>query len=243
MNIEVRGPRGQPIALEANRVDVRVTARLNAVTVYVRDPVDRGCQATMIDGFQVVFTGRGVEVSWDAPGVAAITRYRIQLTDDGGITMSPTLSGARGIGHRWVDIPGSHAGTTSHLLTGLRMNHTYGVWIHAVDTRNDAAAANDRYYCLSRGAFITPFNVHMPAITGLDVFSTWDDGPEQATLFWDAHPRQEVWSATLTVDDSDDNSSFGCSSETPPPYMDGCDVGLTARTFSSGGVTRTQRPG
>ena len=150
------------------------------------DPVFYGCQPRAIEGFQVVFTNNGVELSWDDPGISAIDKYIIQLTDDGGLSMGPSR---RSQGwHHWADIAGSNAGTTRHTLTGLRMNHTYGAWINAVDTRNDDDASNDRYYCMGRYAFIKTFNVHLPAITGLEGYSAWEDGPEQATLEWDNHP-------------------------------------------------------
>ena len=176
VDLEVYGSDGFIIA-ESNQVDVRVTSRLNAVTSLVRDPRARGCEARTIDGFEVVFTNSGIELSWDDPGIAAITGYRIQLSDDGGLYLSPSRASS------WSDIAGSHAGTTSHTLTGLVMNHTYGVWIHAV-------APGDRYYCMARYAFITPFDVLIPAVTGLKAYNSWDEGPEQAALSWDDHGRQ-----------------------------------------------------
>ena len=179
-----------------------------------------------------MFTGGGVELIWDYPGISAITKYRIQLTDDGGITMLPNLPEGRH--HQWMDIPNSNAGTTSHLLTGLAMNHTYGVWIHGVDTRNDENARNDRYYCMDQYAFITPFNVNMPAITGFEAYSGWDDGPEQMTLAWDNHGGRQDWSATLTVDQSFSDTDFGCS---PLSGIQGCAAGLTANTFTSGSAS------
>ena len=218
VNLDVYGPDGFILA-ESNQVDVRVTSRLNAVTSLVRDPQARGCQATTIDGFHVVFTGGGIELSWHNPGIAAITGYRIQLSDDGGLYLSPSRAST------WRDIAGSHAGTTSHTLTGLTMNHTYGVWIVAV-------APGDRYYCMERYAFITPFDVLIPAVTGLEASNSWDEGPEQAALAWDSPPRQGIWSATLTVDRATDNSAFGCSSLVP--NIDGCGTALTANTFTSG---------
>ena len=193
VDLEVYGPGGL-ITAESNQVDVRVTSRLNAVTSLVRDPLARGCQATTIDGFQVVFTGGGVELSWDSPGIAAITGYRIQLSDDGGLYLAPFRASA------WSDIPGSHAGTTSHTLTGLTMNHTYGVWILA-------EAPGDRPYCMERYAFITPFDVLIPAVTGLKASNSWNEGPEQAALSWDAHPGQysyeyEFWGVSPSWADS-----------------------------------------
>ncbi len=218
VSLEVHGPGGL-ITAQSRQVDVRVTARLNAVTTTVRDPQARGCQARTIDGFQVVFTGSGVELSWDDPGISAITGYRVQLTDDGGLTLSPSRASL------WSDIPGSHAGTTSHTLTGLTMNQAHGVWIHAV-------APGDRYYCMGKYAFITPFDVLIPAVTGLEAYNSRSNGPEQATLSWDSPPRREIWSATLTVDQAADNSAFGCSSLVP--NIDHCNTALTAHTFASG---------
>ena len=207
VSLETHGPDGL-INSEANRVDVRVTARHNFWMGSPFDPVPFDCQPKAISGFQIVFTSNGVELSWDDPGVSAIDKYRIQLTDDGSLTMSPirpsdrltqtgievVIGGAShplpyssGSYHRWSDVPASNAGTTLFTLTGLRLNQTYGVWINAVDTRGDDDESNDRYYCMDRYAFIKTFDVNVPAITGLDAYSGWDDGPEQATLEWDHH--------------------------------------------------------
>ncbi|MYA50322.1 MAG: hypothetical protein F4Y25_06260 [Chloroflexi bacterium] len=110
-------------------------------------------------------------------------------------------------------------------LTGLTMNQAHGVWIHAV-------APGDRYYCMGKYAFITPFDVLIPAVTGLEAYNSPSNGPEQATLSWDSPPRREIWSATLTVDQATDNSAFGCSSLVP--NIDNCWTALTARIFTSG---------
>ena len=200
-----------------NQVDVRVTARLNAViSTGPSTPVSLGCEARTIDGLQAPCSPLdGVELSWDNPGIPAITKYRIQLSDDGGLYLSPSRASI------WSDIADSHAGTTSHTLTGLTMNHTYGVWIVAV--------AGDRSYCMGKTAFITPFNVDIPAITGLEAYSAWDDGPEQATLSWDPHPPQEIWSAVLTTRQAVD--AFGCFPVHP------CSGALTEDTFTVGDTT------
>ncbi|MDE2751862.1 MAG: calcium-binding protein, partial [Gemmatimonadota bacterium] len=216
VDLEVYGPEGFIMA-DSNQVDVRVTSRLNAVTSLVHDPLARGCQARTIDGFEVVFTGGGVELSWDNPGIAAITGYRIQLSDDGGLYLSPSRAST------WRDIAGSHAGTTTHTLTGLTMNHTYGVWIVAV-------APGDRSYCMERYAFITPFDVLIPAVTGLDAYNSWDEGPEQAALSWDdPHPAGGDWSATLVTRQTLD--TFGCIPALP------CREALTEDTFTVGDTT------
>ena len=220
VEIETYGPQDLITAAQS-QVDVRVTARLNAVTSLLHDPVAKGCEATTIDGFAAVFTSDGIELSWDDPGIPDITKYRIQLTSDGGITLSPNRSLSPD--HQWRDIRGSGAGTTSHTLSGLLMNRTYGVWIHAV-------APGERYYCMGRTAFITPFDVFIPAITGLEAYSSWDDGPEQATLAWDDHRRrEEIWSATLTAELVGTNV-FGCLSSGTAA----CSNKLTEDSFTAG---------
>ena len=79
-----------------------------------------------------MFTNNGIEGSWDDPGISAITKYQVRVQGGGSLSISKREKG-------WTDIPNSNAGTTSHTLTNLVMNHTYGVWIQAV--------AGDRYYC------------------------------------------------------------------------------------------------
>ena len=166
MNLDVVDPQGH-ITSYSNQVNVRVTSRLNAVFSTIIDP--RSCEAE-IEGFAAVFTRDGVQLSWDNPGISAITKYQV-VTQLGSLTVSSSTG--------WTDIPGSNAGTTSHTLTHLEMNKTYGVWIQAV--------AGDRYYCSTTYAWITPFSVNLPTLTGFDADQTYDDGPEQLTLSWDDH--------------------------------------------------------
>ena len=223
VSLEAHGPGGL-ITAYSQHADLRVPSRLNGRVYTVRDPVAYGCAATTIGGFQVVFTGGGVELSWDDPGLSDITKYRIQLKE-GSLSMSAIWD------FYWEDIPGSHAGTTSHTLSDLAMNRSYGVWLQAV--------AGDRIYCLGSYAFITHFDVSIPAITGFDAYHSWGDGPEQVTLSWDAVPATTVWSATLTVDLSTDNHVFGCDSSVslPAGYIDHCATQLTDNTFASGGAS------
>ena len=194
-DFNVESPGSYDVALDAysdddlitsfhNNVDLRVTARLNALIGYIRDPQGLGCQARTIDGLGFVFTNNGIEVSWDDPGIPAITRYQVRV-EDGSLYISQRETG-------WTDIENSHAGTTSHTLTNLAMNNTYGVWIQAV--------AGDRYYCSGTHGWVTPFNLNLPAITGLEAYQDYfDDGPEQLTLSWDDHGERglgyeyEIW--------------------------------------------------
>ena len=167
MNLDVVDPQGG-ITSYSNQANVRVTSRLNAVFSRIIDP--RSCEAE-IEGFAAVFTRDGVQLSWDNPGISAITKYQV-VTEVGSLTISSSGPG-------WTDIPGSNAGTTSHTLTHLEMNKTYGVWLQAV--------AGERYYCSQTYAWITPFSVTVPTITGFDADQYYDDGPEQLTLSWDDH--------------------------------------------------------
>ena len=81
----------------------------------------------------------------------------------------------------------SDASTTSHTLTGLALDTTYGVWLRGV--------ADSRNYCLSSMLFITPFDLNIPSITNFDAAQTFilNNGhlsyarPDQLTLFWDDH--------------------------------------------------------
>ena len=166
MNLDVVDPQGH-ITSYSNQVNVRVTSRLNAVFSTIIDP--RSCEAE-IEGFAAVFTRDGVQLSWDNPGISAIEEYQV-VTQLGSLTVSSSTG--------WTDIPDSNAGTTSHTLTHLEMNKTYGVWIQAV--------AGDRYYCSTTYAWITPFSVNLPTLTGFEADQYYDDGPEQLTLSWDDH--------------------------------------------------------
>ena len=93
------------ITLYSQNVEVRVMSRLNTVISTIRNPGHLGCQARTIDGLQVVFTDGGIEVSWDDPGISAITRYQVRVEGNGSLSLSER-------GNGWSDIPNSNAETT-----------------------------------------------------------------------------------------------------------------------------------
>ena len=169
------------IAMESNEMEIRVTAWLNATSHYIQDFQNIGCQTTTITGIQVVFTSEGVEVTWDAPGISSITHYQyiahrgngFPLTDIGNDKLD--YEGAP----QWHELPGSGAGTTSHTLTDLAVNTTYGVWLRGV--------AGSRKYCFDQLIWITTFDVNIPLITGIDTWQKLDGPPDELTLYWDDH--------------------------------------------------------
>ena len=120
------------IAAPKSLVDVSVTARFNVRRSSVSDSTLQlvGCQPQAITGIDVTFRNNGVRVSWEDPGISAITKYQYRVESGGGFSFS--------IYNSWTDVPGSGAATTSHTLD-LAKNRPHGVWLRAV--------ADSRPYC------------------------------------------------------------------------------------------------
>ena len=153
------------ITMNSEQIEVWLSGGLNANLVAMFDCLP---QPRKITDIEVAFSNGSVRVSWDDPGISAITKYQYNLQEGNGFEIP---------GGVWRDVPGSHAGTTSHTVTGLVNERTYGILLQAV--------AGNRTYCFDRLAFVTLFDVSIPLITGFDAWKTWDDGAGEVTLFWD----------------------------------------------------------
>ena len=146
-------------------IQVWVSGGLNATLFPM---FDCRAQSRRITDIEVTFSDGSVRMSWDNPGISSITKYQYMLIQGGGFDVT------RGV---WRDVPRSNAGTTSHTVSGLANERTYGILLQAV--------AGNRIYCFESLAFVTLFDISIPLITGFDAWKTWDDGAQQVTLFWD----------------------------------------------------------
>ena len=157
------------IAETKGLVDVSVIARGNVRLSFVSDGTLRlgGCQSRTITGIDVTFRSNGVRVSWEDPGIPAITKYQY-LVKRRSFSVYPSM--------QWSDVPNSGATTTSHTLN-LAQNTLQTVWLRAV--------AGDQFYCFSHVAWVTPFDVSVPLITGFEARRTWNDHADQVTMSWD----------------------------------------------------------
>ena len=165
MEFEVLDNDNELIAMRNTHIEVWLSGGLNANLFPM---FDCRAQSRKITDIEVTFSNGSVRVSWDDPGISAITKYQYMLQEGNGFGV-----------HRgtWRDVPGSNAGTTSHTVTGLVNERTYGILLQAV--------AGSRTYCFESLAFVTLFDVSIPLITGFDAWKTWDDGAQEVTLFWD----------------------------------------------------------
>ncbi len=165
MEFEARANNNELIAMLSTHIEVWVSGGLNANLFPM---FDCRAQSSKITDIEVTFSDGSVRVDWDDPGISAITKYQYMLQEGGGFSVH------RGV---WRDVPGSNANTTSHTVTGLANQRTYGILLQAV--------AGSRTYCFESLAFVTLFDVSIPLITGFDAWKSWDDGAQQVTLFWD----------------------------------------------------------
>ncbi len=205
VDLEVHGDDDELITSFQDTVEIRVNAWLNAQRWPISDDTRRisGCQPRTITGIQVAFVNDAVEVTWDNPGISAITEYQYRFQRDGSFRF-PARSEAD-----WHPIDGSGSGTTSfrmgvahprHIMGGdisyLAFNRTNMLWLRA--------QAGGRTYCFEYLLAIKPFDVHVPLITGLEAWQTWDDGPDQLSLFWDDPGVEglsyDYWYAGITPD-------------------------------------------
>ena len=103
-------------------------SNVDPVTVNVVDDESR----TMPTGFRATAGDGRVTLDWDNPGDATITKWQLQQREGAG-----DYGG-------WTIIQGSGAATTSHTVTGLKEDVTYGFRIRAVKGAETGVPSEER---------------------------------------------------------------------------------------------------
>ena len=173
------------------------------------------CHVNKITGIEADPVNNGVEVRWNNPNDATITKYQYQIQR--GNSYSDLLD-------EWTDADGTDAATTSYTVTGIANGEIHSVWLRAV--------ASNRTYCLDTFIYVTPSDPTIGPITGYEaelvadqsgqVKLSWDD-PDDSSLdydlrFWIFHrpgygPGRGAQPWT-TIDEADITSADGRLSTT-----------------------------
>ena len=159
VGLRAMGPDG-PIGHSDTNAEIDLAARGNVSFSHFHPAFlpDYCYQKKWLTGLDTEFIDNGsVRVSWDAPDIAAITKYQHRIVR--GYAWSYD-------GLNWEDVSNGDTPNPSHTMTGLDNWQTYWFLLRAV--------VRDEIYCFVNKVSITPFDMNIPMLQGFEVVPMGD---------------------------------------------------------------------